>query len=127
MGNTVALGTADVAHILLALVVILVAAHGVGELFARLRQPRVIGEILGGLLLGPTVLGALAPTAQHSLFPAHGTSAPVLGSTYQLGLLLLMYCSGIEVRSSVRRREGRTVASLLLLGTVVPFLAGLAV
>ncbi|MGZ4651768.1 cation:proton antiporter [Oryzihumus sp.] len=122
-----ALGTADVAHILLALVVILVAAHGVGELFARLRQPRVIGEIVGGLLLGPTVLGALAPAAQHWLFPAHGTTATVLGSTYQLGLLLLMYCSGIEVRSAVRRREGRTVAWILGTGTVLPFLAGLAV
>src|SRR6476661_1887356 len=126
-GNSMALGTADVAHILLALVVILVAAHGVGELFARLRQPRVIGEIVGGLLLGPTVLGALAPAAQHWLFPAHGTTATVLGSTYQLGLLLLMYCSGIEVRSSVRRREGRTVAWILGTGTVLPFLAGLAV
>jgi Kef-type K+ transport system membrane component KefB len=121
------MATADVAHLLLALLLILVAAHTVGGLFAWLRQPRVIGEILGGLLLGPTLLGAFAPTAQAWLFPTRGPTATVLAWVYQLGLLLLMYCSGIEVRSAIKRREGRTVASILTLGTVVPFLAGLAV
>ena len=121
------MATADVARLLLALTLILVAAHVVGGLFAWLRQPRVIGEILGGLLLGPTVLGAVAPAAQHWLFPTQGPTATVLAWVYQLGLLLLMYCSGIEVRSAVKRRESRTVASILVLGTVVPFLAGLAV
>ena len=121
------LATADVARILLALTAILVTAHGIGGIFASLRQPRVIGEIVGGLVLGPTVLGALAPSAERWLFPASGPTATVLGSIYQLGLLLLMYCSGIEVRSAVKRREGRTVACILLLGTLVPFLAGLAV
>lgn len=121
------MATADVAHLLLALLLILVAAHAVGGLFAWLRQPRVIGEILGGLLLGPTVLGALAPTAHQWLFPKQGPTATVLAWVYQLGLLLLMYCSGIEVRSAVKRNEGRTVAWILVLGTVVPFLAGLAV
>ena len=121
------MGTADVARFLLALLVILVAAHGIGGLFARFRQPRVIGEILGGLLLGPTVLGALAPDVERWLVPSHGVTATILGSIYQVGLLLLMYCSGVEVRSAVKRHEGRTVASILALGTVVPFLAGLAV
>lgn len=119
------LSAADSAHLLLALAVILVAAHGVGTVFAKLRQPRVIGEILGGLLLGPTVLGAAAPDVQRWLFPADGSTATVLGAIFQLGLLLLMYCSGIEIRSFFRRREARTVASILTLGTVVPFLGGL--
>lgn len=119
------LATADVAHVLLALCVILIGAHTAGAVFARFRQPRAIGEIVGGLVLGPTVLGALAPGVERSLFPAHGTTATVLGAIYQLGLLLLMYCSGIEVRSSIKRNEGRTVAAILLLGTLIPFLAGL--
>jgi Kef-type K+ transport system membrane component KefB len=121
----VSLATPDVAHILLALAVILVAAHGVGSLFAKFRQPRVIGEILGGLVLGPTALGAWAPGIERWIFPSGGPTATVLAAIYQLGLLILMYCSGIEVRSSVRRQEGRTAASILVLGTLVPFLAGL--
>src|SRR5690349_5345670 len=120
------LATADVARLLVALAVLLLAAHGMGALFARLRQPRVIGEIAGGLLLGPTALGAWAPDVQSWMFPKDGTTATVLGAMYQLGLLLLMYCSGIEIRSWVTRREARTAASIFALGTVIPFLAGLA-
>ena len=119
------LSAADAAHLLFALAVLLIAAHGAGTVFARLRQPRVIGEILGGLLLGPTVLGAFAPAMQRWLFPPDGSTATILGSIYQLGLLLLMYCSGIEIRTAIRRGEARTVASVLVLGTAAPFLAGL--
>ncbi|HZD18488.1 MAG TPA: cation:proton antiporter [Actinomycetota bacterium] len=119
------LGAAEVARLLLALALLMIAAHGAGSAFARFRQPRVIGEILGGLLLGPTVLGALAPDLQHWLFPTDGSTGTVLGSIHQLGLLLLMYCSGTEIRTFVRRREVRTVASVLVLGTAVPFLAAL--
>ncbi|MCE0445312.1 cation:proton antiporter [Streptomyces tricolor] len=57
------------AHVLLALVVLATCAHGVGHVFKRLRQPQVIGEIVGGLLLGPTVLGRISPEAQHWLLP----------------------------------------------------------
>ena len=69
------LSTTDVAHILLALAALLVAAHLVGGLFASMRQPRVIGEIVGGILLGPTVLGALAPDVAAWLFPTDGRHA----------------------------------------------------
>jgi Kef-type K+ transport system membrane component KefB len=122
----VSLATPDVAHMLLALALILVAAHGVGSVFAKFRQPRVIGEIVGGLVLGPTVLGAWAPGVQRWIFPSHGPTATVLAAIYQLGLLVLMYCSGIEVRSSIKRQEGRAAASILVFGTLVPFVAGLA-
>ena len=95
-------------------------------MFARFRQPRVIGEILGGLFLGPTVLGALAPGAHDWLFPAEGPTAHVLGAVYQLGLLLLLFVSGMEIRSAFTRDEGRAVASISVAGMAVPFLAGLA-
>jgi Kef-type K+ transport system membrane component KefB len=120
------LATSDVARLLVALTVLLVAAHALGGLFAHFRQPRVIGEILGGLLLGPTALGAWAPAASHWMFPKDGPTATVLGATYQLGLLLLMYCSGTEVRTWIKRREAKTAGFILGVGTVLPFLAGLA-
>jgi Kef-type K+ transport system membrane component KefB len=120
------LTTADVAHILIALAVLMVAAHLVGSLFAAMRQPRVIGEIVGGLLLGPTVLGAVAPGVQAWLFPAEGPTAVILAAIYQLGLLLLLFCAGAEIRSVFSRREIRPVAWISVVGMVLPFLAGLA-
>ena len=120
------LATADIARMLVAVTVLLVAAHGVGAVFARLRQPRVIGEIVGGLLAGPTVLGACTAEGEAWIFPKSGPTPTVLAAIYQLGLLLLMYCSGAEIRTWVKRREARTSAFILVFGTVVPFLAGLA-
>jgi Kef-type K+ transport system membrane component KefB len=112
---------AETAHILLALVLLLTAAHGVGFLFVHFRQPRVIGEIVGGLLLGPTVLGALIPHLETLIFPPHGPTSPTLGAVYQLGLLLLMFCSGAEIRTRLQPKEGRTVLFIAVMGTVIPF------
>jgi Kef-type K+ transport system membrane component KefB len=123
----VSLTTADIAHILLALGLLLVAAHGCGYLFARFRQPPVIGEILGGLLLGPTIFGALLPDLQAQVFPDSGTTAPVLGAVYQLGLFLLMFAAGAELRGVFHRGERKTASLITLTGTVLPFVVGLAV
>ncbi|MFR9787913.1 cation:proton antiporter [Streptomyces sp. MB22_4] len=121
------LEAAEVAHLLLALVLLLTAAHLGGQLFARLRQPQVIGEIAGGLVLGPTVLGQFAPGAWHWLFPASGATSYVLGAFYQLGMLLLVYLTGTELRA--RRRAGgrRTIAYAAVSGLALPFAFGLAV
>src|SRR5262245_7825433 len=75
-----------VAHLLAALAALMVAAHALGTLFVRLHQPRVIGEIAAGLVLGPTLLGHLAPGLESRLFPATGVTPTVLGAVYQLGL-----------------------------------------
>jgi len=114
-----------VAHLLAALATLLVAAHALGALFARFRQPRVIGEIAAGLVLGPTLLGHVAPGAESRLFPAAGVTPTVLGAVYQLGLLLLLFCSGAQIRSGHRRGENKTVGWVFSTGTVLPFLAGL--
>lgn len=117
----------EIAQVLAALGLLLMAAHGVGHVFVILRQPRVMGELTGGLLLGPTVLGAVAPGAQAWLFPADGPTATALDWSSQLGLLLLMFCSGVEMRSLLRRDERRVVAWVTVTGVAVPFLAGLLV
>lgn len=119
------LGTSDVAHVLVALAALLVAAHVFGSIFASLRQPRVIGEILGGLLLGPTLLGAIAPGAESWMFPASGPSASVLGAVYQLGLLLLMFCAGVEIRGAFNSKDSKTVGAVFGFGMIIPFLVGL--
>jgi Kef-type K+ transport system membrane component KefB len=119
------LSVESLSHLLLALTLLLSAAHAFGYGFARLRQPRVIGEILGGLLLGPTLFGALWPEAHAFVFPAAGPVPVVLDAVYQLGLLLLMFGAGAELRSAFEPGEGRTVASVTVTGMVVPFAVGL--
>jgi Kef-type K+ transport system membrane component KefB len=114
----------DTAHVLAALIVLLISAHTCGYLFARFRQPPVIGEILGGILLGPTLLERAWPTAYDWLFPATGAVPSVLGAAYQLGLLLLMFTAGTQVRGLLSRESSKVVGWIASLGLVLPFVAG---
>ncbi|TQK51136.1 transporter (CPA2 family) [Streptomyces sp. SLBN-118] len=112
-------------RVLAALALLLSASHLIGRLFARFRQPPVIGEIIGGLLLGPTLLGQLWPEAQAWLFPKEGVVASGLALVYQLGMLLLMFMAGVEMRTVFSRKDGRTVAVIAAVGMAVPFGLGL--
>ena len=115
----------DLARLLIALAVLLIAAHGVGALFARFGQPPAIGEIVGGILLGPSALAAAFPSVQHWIFPSTGSSAAALGAIYQLGLLLLMFAAGAEMRRLLQRDAIRHGRAHRLFGLVLPFAAGL--
>jgi Kef-type K+ transport system membrane component KefB len=123
----VSLTTAEIAKLLLGLGLLLVAAHACGHLFARFRQPPVIGEILGGLMLGPTIFGTLFPDLQAQVFPDEGATASVLGAIYQLGLFLLMFAAGAELRSVFHRGERKTASLITVTGTLLPFAVGLVV
>jgi Kef-type K+ transport system membrane component KefB len=124
-GGRVLLSTEDIAHILVALAALLLAAHSVGTLFVRVRQPRAIGEVVGGLLLGPTVLGLVAPSAKSWIFPATGAVPVVVAAVAQLGLLLLMFMTGTEIRTIFHRPERRTIMSVFVTGMVLPLIAGI--
>lgn len=117
----------EIARMLLALTLLVVTAHALGYVFGRLRQPPVIGEILGGLLLGPTLLGALAASTSQALFPKSGITAVVLAAMYQLGLLFLMFLAGSEIQARPPAGEHRTVAAVTATGLVLPLAAGLGV
>jgi Kef-type K+ transport system membrane component KefB len=118
------LSSADTAHVLVALVVLMSCAHAVGHLFKRLRQPQVIGEIVGGLLLGPTVLGQFSPEAQQWLLPTTGPTAAVLGAFHQIGLLLLVYLTGSELSRRRGGSERRTIGLVAVTGLALPFAFG---
>ena len=119
------LSNADTISMLVALILLLGCAHLSGDLAVRLRQPRVAGEIVGGLLLGPTVLGLALPVVQRSVFHDSAATSWMLGAIYQLGLFLLMFCSGAALRSSTRRGERRATVLIAIVGNVLPFGAGL--
>ena len=108
------------------LLILFAAAHALGYLFSRLQQPRVIGEILAGVLLGPFVLSHFAPNFMNVLFGGAGRQHEVaLSVLYNLGLLLLMFASGAETKGLFCPEDRREVAWLGMVGTAVPFAVAL--
>lgn len=119
-----ALSPDNLAILLVALSLLLCAAHGTGFVFKRLRQPPVVGEILGGLILGPTLLGVLSPSIQSAIFSDREPVVHALSALYHLGLLLLMFCSGLEMSAASSRHERKTIVGVTIAGTVLPLLLG---
>ena len=110
----------SVLFLLLALVGL---AQLLGYLFTKLRQPKVIGEILAGVILGPALLGRLPFIAKYIAEAQH--QGKVLDFVYWLGLLLLMFLAGGEMQQLFTREERREVGWLTIVGTGLPFLLGL--
>ena len=112
----------DLPLLILQLVVVLVAAAGVGALLARAGQPRVIGEMVAGIALGPSLLGLVAPGVLAKVFPA-GAMAP-LAALSQLGVLLFMFAVGLRLDWDVLRGRARTAVAVSHASIVVPFALG---
>ena len=115
------LSTSEVGHLLLLITILLIAAHTAGYLFGKIRQPRVIGEILAGLLLGPTVFGHVSPNAYSALFQSSQSVGVTLSGLSYVGLLLLMFCSGFEIQSAFRSGERKITLFIAFTGLLFPF------
>jgi Kef-type K+ transport system membrane component KefB len=111
-------------RVLLALVVVILSARVVGAAFARLGQPPVIGEVLAGILLGPSFLGAVAPTAsEYLLSPEVAGHLNVLA---QLGVILYLFVVGLELDTVLLRHQGLEALIISTAGMVAPFVIGSA-
>jgi Kef-type K+ transport system membrane component KefB/nucleotide-binding universal stress UspA family protein len=115
---------ASVAVFIAQLVVLLGGGRLGGELMQRVGQPAVTGQIIAGVLLGPSVLGALAPQLWHGLFPAVAQQQSMLDAVAQLGILLLLLITGMETDLSVFRDARRPAVAVSVSGIIVPFLCG---
>lgn len=104
--------------------VMLAIALSFRQLARMLNLPLVIGELIGGILLGPTAFGALAPKAYAWLFPTAGPAVVTRDSVIRLGLLFFLFCAGLEVNLAHLRRRGLSIAWTSILGIVVPFALG---
>jgi Kef-type K+ transport system membrane component KefB len=110
--------------ILFLLLLLVGFAQLLGYLFVKMRQPKVIGEILAGIVLGPALLGRLQ-IGSLSLPELSKQHAPILNFVYWMGLLLLMFMSGAETKQLFSREERREVSWLAIVGTGIPFILGL--
>ena len=112
------------ATFLFQIVALLVCGRLMGELMQRIGQPPVMGQLIAGILLGPSALGALWPALQRSLFPTSPEQKAMIDAIAQLGILLLLLLTGMETDLAVVRRSRGAAFSVSLAGIVVPFLCG---
>jgi len=108
--------------LLLQVATIVIAARLVGVLFQHIGQPQVMGETVAGIMLGPSLLGWVAPGLYHALFPA--ASLSYLGALSQVGLLLFMFLVGLEFNATTIRNLGRAVVLTSHVSISAPFLLG---
>jgi Kef-type K+ transport system membrane component KefB len=111
-------------HILLALVAMIAAGRLLGVCFRYIGQPPVIGEVIAGILLGPSLLGRIAPDFAAYLLPE--SVAPSLGMIAQLGVILYMFVVGLELDSSVLHSRGHSTIAISHASIVTPFILGSA-
>ena len=108
---------------LLQVLVVLAVAKLAGRCMRLIHQPAVIGEMIAGILLGPSLFGLLLPSTHEWLFPANGLSS--LGHISQLGVLIFMFTAGAEWDMSRLRDRFKSTLFISQTGMVLPFLIGL--
>src|SRR5262245_60781561 len=108
----------------LQLAAFLAAGLLLGRLAHRLGLPVLLGELVAGILLGPTLFGRLAPEVYVRFFPQEGAAAVARTAFIQIGLLCFLFAAGLEVNVSSLRRQGRSVALTSILGIALPFAFG---
>ncbi|OAF10985.1 cation:proton antiporter [Bradyrhizobium neotropicale] len=111
--------------LLVAQIVLLIAVgRGLGELMQRIGQPSVIGELLAGILLGPSLFGWIWPEAQQAIFPKTPEQKAMIDGVAQFGILLLLLLTGMETDLKLVRKIGRAAIAISIAGIVVPFACG---
>ncbi|HEY8228378.1 MAG TPA: cation:proton antiporter [Pyrinomonadaceae bacterium] len=107
------------------LVLMLVIGRLLGELLLRIRQPEVLGQLVAGILIGPTVLGNVWPGAHHLIFPDTPELKKMIDGVSQVGVLMLLLLAGMETNFAIVKRKKRTALLSSISGIVVPFACGL--
>ncbi|MHB9011763.1 MAG: cation:proton antiporter domain-containing protein [Ignavibacteriaceae bacterium] len=114
----------NIVTFLLSISLMLLSAKLLGELFNKIGQPAVVGEIIAGIILGPTIFGSLLPYAFNWLFPQNNGVKVALDGIVNLAVILLLLVSGLEVDLSVVVKEGKTAFLTGIMGIIIPFALG---
>ncbi|HEY9669842.1 MAG TPA: cation:proton antiporter, partial [Waterburya sp.] len=118
------LGHHELLLVLIELSLLLLVARGLGEFMRRINLPPVVGELLAGVLLGPSVFGWLFPALQSYIFPNTQVQSDLLSVISWLGVLLLLIVTGLETDLNLILRKGKTALLISLGGIIVPFATG---
>ncbi len=118
------LSSLELTRLSFAILILLGSTLFFGFIFHRLKMPKVIGEIVGGIILGPTFLGYFFPGIYKWIFHAFQSESEVISLFYWLGLLLLMLISGFEIENTYDKKDRKIIIALLLGSTLIPFFAG---
>ena len=113
------------ASVLLALAVVVITGRVLGTALSRIGQPPVVGEVLAGILLGPSLLGRFSPGLEARLFPA--TVIPALGVVAQIGVVLYMFAVGVEFDAGALRKSAARFVVVSQASIAVPFVLGLGI
>lgn len=108
------------------LILLLLVGRLLGEIVNRLGQPALFGQLIAGVVLGPSVFGLLWPAAHHLIFPDNKTLKAMIDAVSQIGILLLLLLTGMETNLTLVRQRKRAVVSSSLSGIAVPFALGVA-
>jgi Kef-type K+ transport system membrane component KefB/nucleotide-binding universal stress UspA family protein len=108
------------------IVLLLFVGRSLGEVMRRIGQPPLMGQLLGGIILGPSVFGALWPMAQHAIFPTDAAQKNMINAVSQLGILLLLLLTGMETDLRLVKKVGGPAMLVALCGVAVPFACGVA-
>ena len=106
------------------LVLLILVGRLLGEWMQRLGQPAVIGQLVAGIILGPSVFGAIWPTAQAMIFPSLASDRQMLNAVSELGVLMLLLLTGMEMDLGLVKRVRRTAAITSIAGIIIPFACG---
>lgn len=122
----VRLAHSDVIHLLVQLSIMLIMGRLFAEVARKFKQPAVVGEIIAGLLLGPTVLGMLEPAWFEALYPTTSSASIVLSGLVQVAVVMLLFIAGLEVDLHIVWQQGRQAISTSFFGLIIPFFIGFA-
>jgi Kef-type K+ transport system membrane component KefB/nucleotide-binding universal stress UspA family protein len=106
------------------LILLLFFGRMLGEVMSRIGQPAIFGQLLAGVLLGPSVFGALMPELRHVIFPGTPALKSMIDAVSQIGILLLLLLTGMETNLALVNRKRRAVISTSVFGIAVPFICG---
>jgi Kef-type K+ transport system membrane component KefB len=108
------------------IVLLLLVARLLGEIMQRIGQPAVMGQLIAGIVLGPSVFGALWPEARRAIFATGREQNAMLDAVSALGILMLLLLTGMETDLKLVKRARRAAVSVSAAGIIVPFVCGFA-
>jgi Kef-type K+ transport system membrane component KefB len=114
----------DLVVLLTSIGIMLILSRLVSELGKKIRMPIVMGEIVLGIILGPTVLGMISPDIFHGLFPQQGGAKIALDGITSLAVIMLLFVAGLEVQLQLVLKQGKAAVYTGFFGMIIPFIMG---